>query len=413
MERGLGPRVALALLFLSACQARDNAPLPSGKEVLSGFLETPGGPLRFGLILEDKRAIIKNGHEQILAPATRTGDEVTIAFPHYDSTLVLKRDEQNNYTGRFERARYKGDPPKRESRVLRAYTRPLKADRFPVDMQLHGRWTANFAKSGPGVFVVEQRMGAAHQGQSGSLFATVMTETGDYRYLHGQVKGREARLSTFDGSHAFLFTIKKAGEGKLRGDFYSGDHWHETFTMSREAGAALKDPGALSAFNAEQKEALFSMPLKDLAGKNTTLSSSRGKPMVVEIFGSWCPNCHDAAPVLSAIAKQHKDLAVVGLAFEQSGDETRDLEQIKRYVARHKIEHPVFLAGVSSKKKASATLAFLDELKAYPTFVFLSAAGEAVYVHTGFSGPATPDFEKTRAALEDGANKALSARASP
>ena len=61
----------------------------------------------------------------------------------------------------------------------------------------------------------------------------------------------------------------------------------------------------------------------------------------------------------------------------------------------------MLVAGVSDKKKASAALPVLDRLRAYPTTIFLDAAGKVHAVHTGFSGPATGEaHQKLRAKFE-------------
>ncbi|MEZ5286715.1 MAG: TlpA disulfide reductase family protein [Vicinamibacterales bacterium] len=44
----------------------------------------------------------------------------------------------------------------------------------------------------------------------------------------------------------------------------------------------------------------------------------RGKVVLVNISGSWCPNCHDEAPFLAALHRRFKDrgFEIVTLSFE-------------------------------------------------------------------------------------------------
>ena len=54
-----------------------------------------------------------------------------------------------------------------------------------------------------------------------------------------------------------------------------------------------------------------------------TLDDDRfhGKVVLVNIFGSWCPNCNDEAPLLAGWYRRYRDrgLEIVGLAYEFSG----------------------------------------------------------------------------------------------
>lgn len=56
-----------------------------------------------------------------------------------------------------------------------------------------------------------------------------------------------------------------------------------------------------------------------------------GKATIIELFGSWCPNCHDAAELLTQLQSEYDDqrLKIVGLAFELTGDKDRDRQQVQ------------------------------------------------------------------------------------
>jgi hypothetical protein len=83
------------------------------------------------------------------------------------------------------------------------------------------------------------------------------------------------------------------------------------------------------------------------------------------------------------------DASIVGLAFEMTGDASRDTEQVRRYADYHQVKFPLLLAGVSDKVAASKAFPLIDRVRAYPTTVFLDHAGVVKAVHSGFSGPAT------------------------
>ena len=86
---------------------------------------------------------------------------------------------------------------------------------------------------------------------------TILTTTGDHRYLAGQVKGDELYLSTFDGAHVFLYKAKIAADGSLDGDWWSGLAFHEKWIGKRDAAARLPDAYGVTAMRDGVKQFRF------------------------------------------------------------------------------------------------------------------------------------------------------------
>ncbi len=275
---------------------------------------------------------------------------------------------------------------------------PIQADTFPGWLDpapFTGRWSVKFKSSNDlavGSFTVDENQIAT---------GTFLTTTGDYRYLAGRVDGNLMRLSTFDGAHAFLFHARMQDDGSIEGDFYSGNWWHETWTAVRDDAAKL--PDAFEQTVIADEEALAQAVFKDLEGEPTRVldvldqsNDGRGaKARIIEIFGTWCPNCSDAGRELVSLKEQYgDDLAIVGLAFEITEDFARSAEQVKRHHEHIGTSWPILIAGLSDKDKATAALGFLDQVRSYPTLVFLNEHNEVQAVYSGFSGPATGDAYK-------------------
>ena len=256
-----------------------------------------------------------------------------------------------------------------------------------TEIDVSGRWAVKFTEDdgkeypAVGEFVQE----------GNKVTGTFLTPVGDYRYLEGEVVGRDFYLSCFDGGHAFLFKASVNSDGALTGEFWSGTKWHEKWTGHRDENAALPDPAELTYVKEGFEGLAFTFPRTD--GSTLSYPSERfaGHVVILSIEGTWCRNCHDEAPFLAEAYRRYKErgLEIVGLMFEHYREFDRAAKQVDRYRTRHRIEHELVVAGYSDKKEAAEKLPMLNHVFAYPTMVFIDRSGEVRKIHTGFSGPGT------------------------
>ena len=220
-----------------------------------------------------------------------------------------------------------------------------------------------------------------------------MTETGDYRFLEGIVDDRHLWLSCFDGAHAFLFKSNIEGDS-LNGFFKSGNHYETLWTASRQDSFELTDPLDLTSVNQEEA---FSFEITQKDGSTASLSDliEKGRPALVQIMGTWCPNCKDETVFLKSYLDDHSDaLQVVSVAFERGESHEDGYKSIDRYVDRMEVPYPVYYGGPASKSKASEVFHQLSGITSFPTTVFLDKEGRVYKVHTGFNGPATSKYNE-------------------
>ena len=321
-------------------------------------------------------------------------DDIVVSFPHYDSVLTLQGQPDGDMTGEWVKQRGGEEPARmkataRKSNDFNMSFGPIESDATPADFE--GVWSVQF-ESANGLAIGEF-YSLEWEGQQ-RLYGTFLTTTGDYRFLAGRVDGDLMRLSTFDGAHAFLFHARMQEDGSVEGDFYSGNWYHEAWTAVRDDDAEL--PDAFEQTVIADEEALAKAVFKDLEGEPTrvldVLDESNAKARIIEIFGTWCPNCSDAGRELVSLKEQYgDDLAIVGLAFEITEDFERSVEQVRRHHEHIGTRWPILIAGLNNKDKATQTLGFLDKVRSYPTLVFLNESNEVQAVYSGFSGPATGD----------------------
>ena len=391
--------LGIAVLALAACQ-RAEAPAaaaPSNNAVKMGtyrvLLQTPGGELPFGLELAQKDSqpvgYLINGQEKLLLSDVKiTGSHIEIDMPGYEN--VLKADASGNS---LQGEVYLVKPNEKNQHV------PLRATlgddyRFfktpsNDNVDVSGRWAVKFLDDSGAPEVAVGEFTQSHDAVSG----TILTTTGDHRYLAGQVKGDELYLSTFDGAHVFLYKAKIAADGSLDGDWWSGLAYHEKWSGKRDAAAQLPDAYGLTAMRAGVKQFDFAFP--DLSGKTVSSKDPQfhGKVLIVALAGSWCPNCHDEAAFLAPLYKDYRDkgLEVVSLQFEHFGDFERAAQATQRFRQHYGIEYTTLIAGISDKDEAAKKLPMLKSFVAFPTTVFIDRKGNVRKIHTGYTGPATGD----------------------
>jgi thiol-disulfide isomerase/thioredoxin len=140
----------------------------------------------------------------------------------------------------------------------------------------------------------------------------------------------------------------------------------------------------------------FSISLPTPEGKMITLQSPpyAGKPKIIQIMGTWCPNCRDETNFLLDYLKKHPDpgFEILGISFERQPDTMKAIKAIQTYRDKLKIPYTIVYGGSNNKDLASQKLSMLSKVAAYPTMIFLNAADHAVAIHSGFTGPATSEY---------------------
>lgn len=408
-------------LFLAGCQQSADESQPSQAEVITtpekpmtqqekqydiqglwrGVLQSPGGELPFGIEItgkgNDLKASIINGREKAdTSSITVNGQEVEIQFDWYDAQVTAKLDDSGNSMQGEWRKTVSGG----KSSVLPFIAQKGYSYRFSLKSRAPA---GRFDITGPWHVVFTDEDGKTEAfgefEQKGQIVSgTFLTATGDYRFLEGSFDANQLRLSTFDGSHAFLFTAEWTDNKLVSGHFWSRDSYHATWT-AEPTSKTVKEilPDSWNMIKTSQ-DVQVNFAFEDINGKLVSLQDAefKNKPVLINLFGTWCPNCNDEAPVLVDFYNTYHDqgLEIIGLAFEYTGDKSRDKKQITAFKERYGIQYPLLLAGVNDKEEAAKTLGFLDEVVAYPTSIFLDHNHNILDVHSGFSGPGTGDHYK-------------------
>jgi len=336
------------------------------------------------------RICIINGQERIEVNSIEMkGDSLVVELPVFDSELRAYYDGAH-LKGNWHHYS-KGAGYVIPFNAEKGSSKRFLADRTPPPVNFDGKWEVLFS---PDSEKPCKAIGVFEQGEDNKVTGTFITETGDYRFLEGTASDSALLLSTFDGSHAFLFKATMSSDQTLMGTFWSGNHWKEPWSATKNEQAELADPESLTTLKEGHSGLSFSFP--DLDSNMVSLSDERfkNKVVIVDVMGSWCPNCMDGTVFLKNLHDTyHKEgLEVVALAYERP----KTFVEARKAVLKHKeslaANFDFLIAGPANKKKASESLPMLTNIHSFPTTIFIDRQGNVRKIYTGFYGPGTGDY---------------------
>ncbi|MDT0557647.1 TlpA disulfide reductase family protein [Ichthyenterobacterium sp. W332] len=379
--------VTLALLCISCKQESKAEHLKVG--IYRAVLQVQDNkelPFNFE-IADDNSVVIYNAEERIKDnQLTYKNDSIYITFPVYEGYIA----------GTVKNGVLQGHYIKESLDRVVPFNAEIGSKRFEINerkskFNISGNWETVFSKDIEG----DEYIAKGIFTQNGNVVnGTFRTTTGDYRFLEGVLNGNQLSLSAFDGAHAFLFTANVT-DSTMEGQFYSGNHWKEPFVAKINPDYELPDSDSLTYLKEGYDKFAFSFP--DENGKIVSLQDERFKDKVVlvQIMGTWCPNCLDESRFYSEYYKNNsnEDIEIVALAFEYAKTKDRALTNIRRLRDNTEITYPILLAqiGSSDKGKANEKLPMLNHVLSYPTTIYIDKKGNVRKIHTGFNGPATGD----------------------
>ena len=128
--------------------------------------------------------------------------------------------------------------------------------------------------------------------------------------------------------------------------------------------------------SAEINDAAPDFTLKDLTGRNISLSDYKGKVVLLEFWATWCPPCKASVPALVALHKKYEQqgFIVVGVSIDSDSDAS---EKVRQFSASHNINYPVLLANETTPK--------LYNVISIPTSFLIGKDGNIADIYRGYS----------------------------
>ena len=115
----------------------------------------------------------------------------------------------------------------------------------------------------------------------------------------------------------------------------------------------------------------------DIDGNKVSINDVRfrNKVVIIQIMGSWCPNCLDETKFLSDYYDKNgsRGVEIVSLAYEYSTDFQRSQKSVRKFQQLFNVKYPMLITGVAvgDSLRTEKTLPQLTPIKAFPTTIFL------------------------------------------
>ena len=110
----------------------------------------------------------------------------------------------------------------------------------------------------------------------------------------------------------------------------------------------------------------LSLSFEDVDGRAVSLSRFEGKPLVINLWGTWCGPCRIEMPQLNELSAKYRDrgLTVVGISVDDPPDD------IRAFVKEFGVTYPI-LAGLNHPEALEA----LGYYGGVPMSIFVRADG--------------------------------------
>lgn len=143
---------------------------------------------------------------------------------------------------------------------------------------------------------------------------------------------------------------------------------NENSSSDKKSNNNIKNETALKI----SKTKAMDFKLKDLNGKEVSLSDYKGKKVLLNFWATWCSPCKAEMPEMEALYQQTKDSDLVILAVNL--DEDKDT--VQKFISSNKYNFPVLL-------DTENIVASKYQIVSIPTSFFIDKEGNIVDKHIG------------------------------
>jgi thiol-disulfide isomerase/thioredoxin len=198
-----------------------------------------------------------------------------------------------------------------------------------------------------------------------------LTEAVDAGFADAKTLANDSDLVSLHGRPEFAKLLDKV---KLAGD---------KAAVQQAEAMVIKVKDDMKSF----KSFPFSFALPDLEGKTVKLADTKGKVVIVDLWGTWCPPCKMEIPHFVDLHKKYKakGLEIIGINYERV-PKGKEKETIAAFVKGNDVPYTCVLGDEKTQE-------MIPDLDSFPTTLFLDRTGKVRYKHVGFREADVPAFE--------------------
>ena len=339
---------------------------------------------------EQQNLIIFNSDEKIkMQELNFEGDSTLLSFQDYPTYIKFKKNEENELNGYYIHPDIGSDLqyPFHGKYIGKEEVRQGSGE---LDYDFSGNWETYFRPN-----TDRQYPSVGQFRQEGKVIkGTFLKPSGDARFLEGTFENNVFKLSSFDGSYAALYLAELKND-TLFGKYISRNTGEIEWFSVKNDEFELEDSDKRTFLVHNE----IQLNLKTLQGESFTYPnpSLEGKTVIIQILGTWCPNCLDEGDYFKELYEKYQSqgLEIIGVAYERPTEFEDQVARVERMVKSRELPYPILIGGDLKSNKIAEDFSMLNKISAFPTALFINKKGEIVRVETGFSGPGTGElYEK-------------------
>jgi len=133
----------------------------------------------------------------------------------------------------------------------------------------------------------------------------------------------------------------------------------------------------------------FEFAVESIDGGHLTQNDVKDKVLIVDLWGTWCPPCRKAVPVLSRLYEKYHDkgLEILGLNYEKTSTDAEALEKVRNFATRNEIPYPLALGTEDIKAQ-------VPNFRGYPTMLMFRRGLALDEIKVGFGPSEAEKLEK-------------------
>ena len=115
----------------------------------------------------------------------------------------------------------------------------------------------------------------------------------------------------------------------------------------------------------------FEFALTDIDGTEQSVEQYKGKVLIVDVWGTWCPPCRAEIPSFVKLQEAYGEdgFQMIGLNYEGGGDDEEMSKTVKDFVDANGINYPCALGTDEVQRQ-------IPDFGGYPTTLFIDRSGK-------------------------------------